>query len=360
VPYPRDVPRNRIGAIPWRASGARLSPAILSLAIALVPAGVASRALAAESAPAPAIVPPALQALEQKMALIRFNSARFSTRLDLAVDDSSSSNAVSVSAVPVSAARSHADVIATTGVIGLSPPVLSSTSTIEGIAPGEALGGASLKERRIGATTYVYDPSATRRDGGRPWIRRTLSPSDQKVAAELAPLSVELDPLLAGLERPTATSTGPFAPLLEALPEAQSVQEAGPATVDGQQTLAFTFALSSAKLLEQALSSKERRRLAKGRQLPDIDFTLELWLAPSGLPVRALTRNGARGEEFDSQEDILNLEVPVLVHAPPADRTIGEAHWIAIERRRAKAVARCVRHHPRRAGACIKGQGGLK
>jgi hypothetical protein len=329
----------------------------LPLLVALAAGGLAPAALAAAGAPtslasaaptpAQAVAPPALQALEQKMAQIRFNSARFSTRIALAVGDSSSSNAISISA-----ARSHADVITTRGVIGLSPPALSSTSTVEGLAPDEALDGASLEERRIGATTYVYDPSATRRDGGRPWIRSTLSRSEEKVAAELAPLGVELNPLLDGLERPTATSTGPFAPLLKALPEAQSISEAGPATVDGQQTLAFAFTLSATKLLEQALSTKQRQRLAEGRPSPAVDFTLELWIAPSGLPVRALTTNGARGEEFTSQEDILDLEVPVLVHAPLADRTIGEARWIAIERRHAKAVARCVRRHPRHAGAC--------
>jgi hypothetical protein len=325
-------------------------PLFVALAVG-GPVPAAALAVTGASPSTPVLMPPALQALEQKMAQIRFDSARFSTRLDLTVDDSSSSSSSSGS---VSAASSHADLIATSGVIGLSPPALSSTSTIEGLAPGEALGGASLQERRIGATTYVYDPSATRRDGGRPWIRSTLSRKEKQVAAELAPLSVELNPLLAGLERPTVTSAGPFAPLLQALPEAQSVEEAGAATVNGQQTLAFKFALSSTRLLEQALSTQERQRLNKGRQLPDLDFTLELWIAPSGLPVRSLTTNGARGEEFTSQEDILDLEVPVLVHAPPADRTIGEARWIAIERRHAKAVALCVRRHPRHVGACQK------
>jgi hypothetical protein len=325
----------------------------VSLLAALAAGGLAPVALAGEdtTAPTSAVVPPALQALEQKMAQIRFNSARFSTRLELAVSGSSSSSAISVSA-----ASSHANVIATSGVIGLSPSEQSSTSTLEGLAPDEALGGVALQERRIGTTTYLYDPSATRRDGGRPWIRSTPSRKDEKIAAELAPLSVELNPLLTGLQRPTATSTGPFAPLLQALPLAQGIQEAGPATVDGQQTLAFKFTISAAKLLEQALATKGRH-LADGT-LPAAAFTLELWMAPSGLPVRALTTNGARGEEFKAQEDILGLEVPVLVHAPPADRTIAQARWLAIERRHAKAVARCVRRHPRHVRACMKGHAG--
>jgi hypothetical protein len=333
------------------------------LLVALTAGGVAPAALAAAApppspllpapTPAPTVVPPALQALEQKLAQIHLNSVSFSTRLDLEVDNSSSSSSSSI-AVSASAASSHTVVIATSGVIGLAPPMLSSVSTIEGLASNEALDGASLQERRIGATIYVYDPSAASHDGGRPWIRSTRSRSEEKLAAKFAPLSDALNPLLAGLERPTATSTGPFAPLLEELDQEQSIQETGPATVDGQQTLGFTLTLSSAKLLDRISSPKERRRPNEGGQSPDTDFTLELWLAPSGLPVRTVTKNGGHGEEFNLQEDILGLEVPVLVHAPPASKTIGQAQWIKIERRRAKAVGRCVRRHPRRAHACLK------
>jgi hypothetical protein len=185
-------------------------------------------------------------------------------------------------------------------------------------------------------------------------IRSTRSPSAERLAAKLAPVTDVLDPVLAGLEGPAASSTAPFAALLEVLDEALSIQEVGPAAVDGQQTLAFTATLSSARLLERALSAKERRSLDKGKPLPNTDFTLELWLAPSGLPVRTTTTSGPHGEELSSQEDILGLEVPVLVNAPPADQTISQARWMKIERRDEKAVGLCIRRHPRRAQACIK------
>jgi hypothetical protein len=304
----------------------------------------------AASAPTPAVVPPALQALEQKLAQIRFNSLRYSTRLDLGIQDSAHSNGISIS----TAASTRHVVISTSGVLGLSPLLLSSTSTSEGVARGEALGGVAVKERRIGRTTYVYDPSVTRHDGGRPWIRSVRSRSEERLAAKLVPLTAALDPVLAGLEIPAAASTGPFGPLLEVLGAALSIQETGPATVDGQQTLAFTATLSSARLLERILSAKERRRVAKGKQLPDTHFTLEVWLAPSGLPVRTVTTNDKRDEEFSSQEDILALEVPVVVHAPPVRQTIGQTHWLKIEKQRARAIGRCVRRHPRRAQSCIK------
>ena len=333
------------------------------LLVSLCAAGVPSAALAAEAPAAPRplppsasppLIPPALQALEQRMAQIRFNSLRFSTRLDLGLQDSNGSSGISISAADVRVTSSEINryvVFSTSGVLGLSPLLLSSTSTAEGGGPGEAVGGTPMRELRIGASTYLYEPSAARHDGGRPWVRSTRSAREERLAARLAPVTAVLSPLLAGLERPAANPSGPFAPLLEMLGEALSIQEAGAATVDGQQTLAFTLTLSSARLLERALSTTELRRLGKGEQ--DTHFTLEVWLAPSGLPVRALTTDEAPGEEFSSQEDILGLEVPVLVHAPPADRTIGQARWLKLERRRAKAIARCIRHRPRRARTCV-------
>jgi hypothetical protein len=329
--------------------------ACLSLTIALILAGASPATLAADAAspPPPAVAPPALQTLEQKLAQIRLNSVSFSTRLALQVDSSSSSTSSS-NFVSVSSKGSHDLVISTSGVLSLSPRALSSTSTIEGLPLVLALGGVPLQERRIGATTYLYDPAATRHDGGRPWIRNTPSRKDEELAAKLAPLGEVFHPLLGGLEQPTASATGPFAPLLKELGDAQSIREMGPVTVDGQQTVEFAFALSTAKLFAGLHLPKESHRLARAKRASDTGFTLELWLAPSGLPVRATVTSGVNSEGFSSQDDILGLEVPVLVHAPLASRTIGQARWIKIERRHAKAVGRCLRRHPGRVHACLK------
>jgi hypothetical protein len=303
------------------------------------------------SSPTPAVVPPALQALEQKLAQIRFNSLSFSTRVDLAVPSATATNGISITA-----ASTHHIVISTTGVLSLSPQLLSSTSTSEGFDPAEAVGGTLAQERRIGASIYRYDPSVARRDGGRPWIRSTRSRSAEELAAKLAPLSDVFSPLLGGLEGPKVIPTELFAPLQDDLDQAQSIREAGSATVDGQPTLAFTLTFSPAKLFKQ-VPSEERRRLAKPRKrrsTRSAALTVELWLTPNGLPLQTLTTYDAHGEGFTAQEDILGLEVPVLVHAPPGDQTIDQARLIEIERRRAKAIGRCIRRHPRRLQSCIK------
>ena len=283
------------------------------------------------------------------MALIRLSSVSFSTRLDLGL--SRSPGSASIMAV---SAKSPGDLIVSTrSVIGFSPPAESSTDTVEGPSKNEALGEVPLRELRIGATTYSYDSSIARQDGGRPWIRGTRTRQEEKLAARLAPLTDLLHPVLAGLQQPAAASTGPFVPLLEELDQAQSAQETGPATVDGQQTLGFTVTVSPAKLLAKFLSSKQGRHLLKHGPPPSLRYTLELWLAPSGLPVRVETLGGP-GEGFISQEDILGTEVPVVVNAPPASKTIDQAQLSLIERRLAEAVSRCVRRHPRRVRACVK------
>jgi hypothetical protein len=299
------------------------------------------------SLPTPTVVPPALQALEQKMAQIRFNSVRFYTQTELGVDKSSGSSNVMAAATK----GSEELIVKTHGVIGFAPSVQASTSTIEGL-PNAALGLGALSERRIGATIYTYDPSLARHDGGRSWIRATRTRREEKLAARVAPLADLLHPLLAGLQRPAA-STGPFVPLLEELGQSQNARETGPATVDGQQTEGFTVTVSPAKLLAKLVSS----HLFKHGPPPGLRYTLELWLAPSGLPVR-VAMLGSSGEGFASHEDILGTEVPVVVNAPPASRTIGQRRLAKVERRVVKTVGRCERRHPRRAQACVKRFGG--
>ena len=333
------------------------------LLVALGAGGVVPAALAVDAPPVPseppafattpAAVPPALQALEQKMAQIRLRSVSFSARLDLGTGKNSGSLNVTAAS-----AKSSEDLIITTrGVIGFSPPVQSSTSTVEGIPTNGALGRGPLRELRIGASSYIYEPSIARRDGGRPWIRSTRTRQEEKLAARLAPLTDLLHPLLAGLQQPAAASTGPFVPLLEELRQVQSAQETGPATVDGQQTIGFTVTVSPAKLLAKLVSSKPGHGLFKKGPPLGLRDTLELWIAPSGLPVR-VEALGAPGEGFTSQEDILATEVPVVVNAPPASKTIGQARLAKIEQRLAKAVGRCIRRHPRREQSCVKRFGG--
>ena len=120
---------------------------------------------------------------------------------------------------------------------------------------------------------------------------------------------------------------GPFAGLAHELDDVQAVQEVGPATVDGQQVTEFTASLPVSKLL-----SPRQRRLPANRLPPTASIELELFIAPDGLPVRTTSLWSIQEESIAIQGDILALEVPVVVHAPPTRKTITQAQLRKLER----------------------------
>jgi hypothetical protein len=163
-----------------------------------------------------------------------------------------------------------------------------------------------------------------------------------------------LAPTLAG---PSKGSAEPFATLIDYLDGAVSVSEGGSVTVDGQQTTEFTASLSIVKLLAGKLSRKQLAKIEEEslKKPSEAIVELEVFIAPGGLPVRTIGAYGRQAEGLGIQQDILALEVPLAIHAPPARQTIGQAALLRIERKRdhihaKKALARCLRS--RRGRAC--------
>jgi hypothetical protein len=328
-----------------------LVAALVACAVLVVPMGAVGQTSA--------VVPPSLQALEQKMAQIRFNTARISARFGLGELGPGGGGA------ELGAGASGAKgglLTSTVGVFRLSPPEATATTKIEflGLKPGERApaGSAASMERVIGNTIYTYTPSLDRHDGGRPWLRsKQPSPELNGESAGLPALSDALAPMLSAGGGRNA-SAAPFAKLIEDVNGALSVQEVGPMTVDGQQVTEFTASLSFAKLLSRkqleaftkSLSSlgellsptgspKQREEVKKHneettKKLSEATVELELFIAPSGLPVRMISVFGGRSAGIGGEEDILALEVPVHVHAPPARETIGQAQLRKLDRKR--------------------------
>lgn len=331
-------------------------------AASVVIGALAVRALAQ----APVTVPPSLQALEQRMAQIRFNTARISSRFGLGELGPAGGGAELGAGVT---GPKGGVVFSTVGAFRISPPEASTTSKVEGLGlpPGERtpLGSTTSKERTIGNTVYTYRPSIESYDGGRPWVRskQTSPPKSDDESAALGGLSDSLVPARSGDDTRGASAAAPFAKLIEDVNGALSLQEVGPLTVDGQQVTEFTASLTMATLLPgkeletftKALSSlgeippsaketpkqreeAKKRREEDAKKVRELPVELELFIAPSGLPVRTITVIGNRNEAIGSEEDILALDIPVVVHAPPARETIGEAQLRKLEKKRVRRV----------------------
>jgi hypothetical protein len=317
-----------------------------------------------------ASLPPNLQVLEQKMTQIRFNTARVAIRFGLG----DLGPAVSGAELGTGATGLDSFLTSATVAVRRSPPESISTSRSEGLklSAGHTLGGSTSTERMIGKTIYTYKPSVASYDGGRPWVRSKAKPAP-KPGSDSAKLSAVIDslsPTFAG--GGTGGTSGLFSKLIEELGEAQSIQEVGPATVDAQQVTEFTASISLAKLLSpmqlegitksngslgellSPIGSPKQREEAKqhneeaARKLSETTVELELFIAPSGLPVRTISILGGRSEGIGVEEDILALEIPVVVHAPPARKTINEAQLSKLEKKHDRGRAASSRWVPRR------------
>jgi hypothetical protein len=205
---------------------------VVLVCAALIP----SAALAVEANP-PVTVPPTLRVLEQKMAQIRFNTARLSDRF--AIGEVGPAGAGIELGVAVKGPN-RSFVTSTVGVFRRSPTESSTTSKVEGLglSNGKSVPPSSTtsRQRVLGNTIYTYTPSAQHYDGGRPWVRSKLVSSAQSEGASTG---------LVGLSGASA----PFAKLIEDINGALSVQEVGPMTVDGQRVIEFTASLTMATLL---------------------------------------------------------------------------------------------------------------
>jgi hypothetical protein len=245
------------------------------------------------------------------------------------------------------------------GVMRFTPAasILTTHSELPGEHLPSALASAGLV-RTIGDTVYSYLPAAASLDGGRPWVRsrRKPPPKPGTTAAQVVAVLDSLAPTLAG---PGEGSAGSFAKLIGYLNGAVSIQEGGSVAVDGQQTTEFTASLSIVKLLAGELSPEQLAKLEQdiSKKPSEETVELEVFLAPSGLPVRTIGINGHRLEGFGLEEDILALEVPVVVHPPPARETIGQARLDKLERKHAKRQSnRCLRsQHSDRHQLCVSG-----
>jgi hypothetical protein len=267
------------------------------LAAAGLAALMASPAVASE-APVSASLPPALQALEAKMAQLQVNSERYLTLTRGSV--------VTSITLHVSRGKGHSHIHRTRvgtqqlGEVSLAP------------AEGELYGGAHLTEPQViatGSTLYVRGPKLASRDCGRPWTR---SPSGVE--------STGLFPYHGSASEVSLGGSGSYAGLINLLATATgSVSSDGPVTVEGQPTTEFTAQVEPL-LLIGGLTPKEKAAVHKHR----LPVTLSVFIAESGLPLRVVSQFGVGASQLTETTEIVAVNVPVSVKAPPAEKTISE------------------------------------
>jgi hypothetical protein len=292
---------------------------MLAYAVALM--GLAGSAQAAALPQPLAPLPPDLVALEQKLAALNVNSAHFEVREAL------------VSQAPANAAASAIHKPAFVKASGVTSNVPSR------FAFAYEFNHAKLDIRVIGKARYLYEPAVARLDGGRPWIRVSAEPSNGGLPG------IWLGPITPAAPGPGAG----FEKLIAQVNAGSSLTEVGPQTIDGQAVTEFTAVV-------ELPPSPTGLLLAFGGLL-QASAQLELYLAPDGLPVSTRYVVRAGGTEWTTSEDLSAINQPVVLHAPRARLTIGEAQLNAAETRRAAAQLqrekrRCKEHSRTRPAYC--------
>jgi hypothetical protein len=291
----------------WR--GSTVLVAALAASAVAVPT-----AHAAEVSPMPeqtiaqpqAAPPPDLVALEQKMAQLQVNTIRFS----------------STEALDLDLGKSGFELPLLVGVDGESSNSPREAAFTAGI-PGLAV----VQGRLIGTTLYTREPHVAGEDGGRPWV----SSEDKKLseAAGAAPVDIGGD-----------GGTGEtFKGLIEAMNSGRSFIEVGPTIVEGQPVMEFTSLVEASKL--PGMSSEAHKAVEK-LHLATLEFGL--FIAPDGLPVRIAITAPRGHTNFNITVDILALNFPLSVQAPPARETISRARLRKLRKRHDKGVARLIAH----------------
>jgi hypothetical protein len=307
---------------------------VLSVALAMLVPGVARASVA---------VPPDLAALEQQTAVLQANSERFSFQAEVSFGSGLLGQGIPLVLL-----------VAGDGEAGDSPPQAAFSSGPVGLVTEQV--------RVVGETTYRYRRTAARVDGGRPWVR---SRNTSRAANGLDPGGL--------LEGDQSGKQGTFSKLIELLNGALAITESGPVTVDDQRVVEFDATLDPTPFLAKLEShvTGSGHPLSSLVQIPSVggpnskpkspspppSLTLELFLAPSGLPVRARSTFTAEGTTVAVRVDTLAINVPVHVVAPSAGQTIDEATLKRLERRRAarelKRALRSCRHlHGKPAARC--------
>jgi hypothetical protein len=265
----------------------RTSRAIACLALSGVVGALGFGTAAAGAATA---LPPELQALEQKAQTLHIASERFS--VEVTVKEPSGKQVTITGA----------------GVARTSPAEAQLV---------EMVGSKRIVARVLGSNLYLSYPGLARLDGGRPWVHERETALSEQTGVDFA-----------GGPQDLGES---FSLINSAL---EGVQEVGPVSIDGQATIEFTASVD----LEDLFARFGKKLVQKLQSAGVHDASLALYLAPTGLPVRTSVTIPIEGGSIATTDDILAIEVPVSVKAPPARETISESEFEKLAHKHPKSL----------------------
>jgi hypothetical protein len=257
---------------------------------------------ASASPPPPTASPPAeLRALESKMEQLPVNSERYSQIIHVTATRHTGRHRRHIKRVSVTETE-----VGEVSLLPLQARLFKSSD------PGKPVAIA------IGSTLYSYSATFARKDGGRPWIELS------GVGAGIL-FPYHGDPT----EEVNAGGTGSYAGLINLLTTASGkVDVVGPAQISGQQTTEVTAVVDPLALIKGAPQAEIRKHPLRER--------LTAFLTESGLPLRVGTFMHLGPVALAETTEILALNVPVSVTAPPASETISEADFLKLVRRESK------------------------
>ncbi len=301
------------------AAGALVPAALAVDGIAAPPTATAAVASAVNTLPQPTATPPAeLVALEEKMRGLQVTSEQLHLATLIGEPSKGKHKQAATKLVPL---------FTLSGDEQLSPA--AGSFTVAGLTKHRT------QARVVGGNFYFYDPEIRRYDHGRGWVR---------VSGASAADGLGLNPAAPNGANTLGGGTGPFASLINELSAAETLEEVGPTTVDGQAVTEFTAKIALAKLgLYSATKLGELQKLGANT------VEMSVFIAPTGLPVRTDVTIAFSGGETITRSDVFAVNLPVAVQAPPAKETVSEALFRKIQarvlREDLKKLARKLKHY---------------
>jgi hypothetical protein len=281
-----------------RQTVSRSTAAILLSAALVAGAAMCGSLLPAANAVAPTPPPPELAPLLQRTSELTLSSERFTGEVKI------TGKKLPRKLKALGGLKSNVS-----GELSTAPEAASLEETVL---------GHTLSLRLVDKTLYIREAGLAKLDGGRPWIKESMTPSGGLFSSNPG--------LGAGGSGGSggAATTEKFKTVTAVLKASNDVRALGASTVDGQAVTGFAGTADPKEVEQSTLPAKLRAAVVKSHIKPAA--TVEAFLTPNGLPVRSHVVLALGGLKLSVTHDVLAINFPApAIAPPPAAETITAA-----------------------------------